>query len=150
MSLWSWIRNLLIGKKKKPDPRFEATPIDLIMGVDYSISSWKDSRGVEWAKVTLLKGLYKGVSFKYNKLSLRKQTEDMTIMDMDYDFIEYAGFQREVLENNGQFQNVVFNVAFSLLMAMNLKTEDDEEEEEEEDSGSEIPRRNNSGKPSSE
>lgn len=153
MSLWSWIKNLFVSKKKtKPaEPRFEATPIDLIMGVDYAISSWNDVRGREWAKIVLLKGLYKGVSFKFNRLSLIDQTDDQAAMEMDYDLIDYVGFTKDVLERNDQFQNIVFNVAFSLLMALDLTTTEPDKNEEDEDSGSsEIPGRNNSGKPDSE
>ena len=148
MSLWSWIKNLFSGSRtKRPEPRFAATPIDLVMGVDYSISSWHDVRGQEWAKITLLTGKYKGTSFKFNKLTLTGHEADQASMLMDYDLIDFTE-DKAKLESNEEFQNVVFNIAFSLLVAMNLKATDDneDEEQEDEDSGNEIPGRNNSGK----
>lgn len=145
MSVWSWIKEKLFrSASNKPtviSSSFSADPVDLIFGQDYTISEWKDIRGAVWAKITIKKGMFKGISFKYNELGLVGQDGDGAHIQMDYDFIDVPEKERTLLGKSKDFNNTVFNIAFSILMMQALK--------EEENTNGDT-RGNDSGEPDSE
>jgi hypothetical protein len=127
MSVWSWIKSK-IWPAPKPKvgitSSFEADPEDLIFGQDYTITEWKDVRGAAWAKITVTKGMFKDISFKYNELGLVGQDGDGAHIHMDYDFIDVPEKERLLLGKSKDFNNLVFNIAFSILMMQALQEEE--------------------------
>ena len=123
MSLWSWIKNKLSPKPKVVTSSFAADPVDLVFGLDYHISEWKDVRGAAWAKITVARGLFKDVAFKFNEVGLVEQAGDGAHLSMDYDFINQTEKEQKLLGKSKDFNNLVFNIAFSILMMQALKEE---------------------------
>jgi hypothetical protein len=147
MSLWSWIKAKLFPAPKPPPPKvvtssFEADPADLVFGIDYSISEWKDVRGASWAKITVLKGTFKDIEFKFNEVGLVEHDPNGAHLSMDYDFINLTEKERTLLGKSKDFNNLVFNIAFSILMMQALKKEENDKDGDT--------RGNDSGEPDSE
>lgn len=145
MSLWSWIKKNLFPDRSPPKTTtasFEADPEDLVFGLDYGISEWKDARGASWAKITVLKGDFKDISFKFNEVGLVEKDISGAHLTMDYDFIGMAQNERERLGKSKEFNNLVFNIAFSILMMQALKKEENNKDGDT--------RGNDSGEPDSE
>lgn len=118
MSLWLWIKSAFGKSKRTKSNTFEGLPIDLVMGIDFELLDWTNPKDKSnWATIRILKGKYTGVRYKYNSLKLNTDTESENFMlSMDYDFLETAGFDIPTLGKDAEFNNLVFNVAHTLII----------------------------------
>ena len=118
MSLWLWIKNTFGRVKRTKSDKFEGIPIDLVLGIDFELIDWTNPKdNTTWATIRILKGKYAGVRYKYNSLKLNQSTgSDNFVLSMDYDFLEIAGFDIATLGKDAEFNNLVFNVAHTLII----------------------------------
>lgn len=109
-----------------------ATEENLVLNIDFSLSEWIDPKTKHaWAAVTLLKAPYSGVKIKYNKLTVRALDENVgeLVLSMNYDFIDTAGRAEKTLEDDSNFNNLLLNVAYAMLVSSNKNDDDDDEKE---------------------
>lgn len=155
MSLWSWITNFFSPKQKLDETHtFEGSPLELVLGTDFSISEWTDRDGNYWASIKILRGNYRGIIFKFNKLKLTDVSEEEgASLSMDYDFIEVPKHldNRKDLAKSRELNNFIFNIAFTLLsLQLGGSGKPDTQEEDYKNDGDDDTGRDDTGKPDSE
>ena len=116
--LWDF----LFGKAKEVNT-FRATDDQLVLNIDFSISEWTDPKTKDtWAAITLLKAPYTGIKIKYNDIGIKEIDETTGAhLSLNYDFLDTAGRASKTLEKDQDFNNLLFNVAYAMIMIGNNK-----------------------------
>ena len=127
-SVLSRLWNLLFPRKSSR--LFSATEDNLVLNIDFSMSEWIDPKTKEvWAAITILKAPYSGVKIKYNDIGVTEVIEDEAErLSINYDFIDTAGRAIKVLEEDQNFNNLIFNIAYALVVSLNKNDDEDEKE----------------------
>ncbi len=105
--------------------------MDLVLGIDFEL--FEDPKH-DSVCIKLLKGKYEGVKYKYNSVGVKedpkKTKSENLMMTMDYQVVDYNNLPVSI-EKEEEFNNVVFNVVYALLMlqqneAENVNTTEDD------------------------